>query len=406
MNTRKRDKQSDQSSQSIRLAVLTDAVPDRNGVGSYYRDLIDQLSPRVGCAELIHPLCKKTGGYRYLTAPLPGDGTQRIAMPRPRRLWRAMKTMQPNVIVVPTPGPFGLAGLLLSKKLRIPLITGFHTHYEALADLYWGPITGKIAQRFLEGSNRLLFNHSKGVFANSPAMCDLAEKCGARSTSLMGTSVPLEYLKQPLTIEKKNKIERVLFAGRLAEEKNLPAFFECAKAHPDIQFTIAGDGPKRSDVEAQANNLSNLTAAGWVPREQLIDMLDAHDVLLLPSHVESFGTIALEAMTRGRIVIVSERCGIVEWPDLNESIISIRNGETAADALHRVCQLSAGERYELANGARDSAVAICDWNTEFWLSQLMQISQADHNDKNNGSRVVSAMSQHQHGLHERQPVVG
>ena len=36
----------------LRVAVISDATPERNGVGSYYADLVAQLNRRIGKAEL------------------------------------------------------------------------------------------------------------------------------------------------------------------------------------------------------------------------------------------------------------------------------------------------------------------------------------------------------------------
>ena len=33
--------------EDLRLAIASDAAPERNGVGAYYEDLIGYLSPRV-----------------------------------------------------------------------------------------------------------------------------------------------------------------------------------------------------------------------------------------------------------------------------------------------------------------------------------------------------------------------
>ena len=49
--------------------------------------------------------------------------------------------------------------------------------------------------------------------------------------------------------------------------------------------------------------------------------MDAADALVLPSELESFGNVALEAMGRGRIAVVTNTCGIVNWPGLAEHMV-------------------------------------------------------------------------------------
>ncbi|MGQ7847580.1 glycosyltransferase [Granulosicoccus sp. 3-233] len=357
---------------SMRVVVLSDAEPDRNGVGSYYADLVVQLRGHVDSAVLFHPGNQASPGYRYLSAPLPGDHTQRISVPRPTHLWRAISQSRPTVIIVPTPGPFGLAGLLIARKLGIPLIVGFHTHYEALATLYWQNRFGFVCQRYLNWCNRLLFRHGAAVLANSPDMLRQAMTGGARAANLMGTSVPDEFVRLP-AMPLNRSVDAVLFAGRLAGEKNLPDVLDAARRHPHIRFTIAGDGPMRSVVEQAAGELPNLDYLGWVARTDLLSLMDQHDVLLLPSKVESFGTVALEGMARGRLVIVTATCGISEWPQLADSLFIVADDETPSRTLQRLCGLSPEFRQALATQARQRAVDLNSWNISSWMQTLQRV---------------------------------
>lgn len=356
----------------VRVMVLSDAKPERNGVGSYYADLVEQLQDKVESAVLLHPGNQSSPGYKYLSAPMPGDRTQRISVPRPAHLWKAVRKFKPSVIIVPTPGPFGLAGLLIARKLNIPMIVGFHTHYEALATLYWQNRFGSVCQRYLGWCNRLLFRHGAAVLANSPDMLRQAIDGGARAACLMGTSVPDEFTRTPVQ-PLNNNITRVLFAGRLADEKNLPGVIEAALRHRDITFTIAGDGPLRSLIEQAAGTIDNLEYLGWVPRHRLLSLVDAHDVLLLPSKVESFGTVALEGMARGRLVIVTASCGIAAWPELSSALYIVANDETPAQALQRLCSLSPASRRAVAEQARRRAVDLHAWNISSWIDTLHSV---------------------------------
>ncbi|WP_405236357.1 glycosyltransferase [Lentisalinibacter orientalis] len=353
----------------LRVAVVSDAVAERNGVGSYYSDLVGQLGSRVGRAELFCPQDSLRGWRRRLVPPLPGDRTQRLWFPRPFRLWRQLTTLAPHAVVVPTPGPFGLMGLLAARRLGIPLITGFHTHFEQLADIYWRDTFGRLSRGYLERCHRLLFRHSALVLANSPEMARLANRLGARGTRLMGTSVPREFLDRPL-VAPAAEVRRLLFAGRLAEEKNLPAVLDVAERLPDLRVSIAGDGPMRPAVAAAAARLPNLDYLGWVPRERLIDTLDAHDMLLLPSRVESFGTVALEGMARGRPVIVSGDCGIAEWPELEGGLFRIGADESVIKAVTRACAAAPAVRAEMGRQAHLAARRLNDWNLRTWIGWL------------------------------------
>ena len=59
----------------LRLAVTSDAAPERNGVGAYYEDLLDYLSTRLAHAEVFSPVIKD-GQWQAPLAPLSTRGSR------------------------------------------------------------------------------------------------------------------------------------------------------------------------------------------------------------------------------------------------------------------------------------------------------------------------------------------
>ncbi|MBK1701188.1 glycosyltransferase [Thiococcus pfennigii] len=354
----------------LRVAIVSDAAPERNGVGAYYRDLAEHLRAAGAQVELVAPRFRAGRWYGGLTLPLPGDPTQKILVPPLSLVGRRLRRLAPHAIVVPTPGPYGLLGMHFAGRKRTALIVGFHTHFERLTDLFPGwRVRARIAQACLTFSNRLLFANSQLVLANTQEMVEIARSIGAVNLDVMGTSIPRRFLADtapPLNPE----VRKVLFAGRLAPEKNLDAIVEAARRLPQIEFQIAGDGPLRDWVLAQAADLPNLRYVGWVRRRQMLSLIDGVDCLALPSKVESFGTIALEAMARGRLVVVSAHCGITSWEPLNRGLFRVRDGETLADVLMRIGGLDRALRERKAQIARTAAREMNERNLAHWLEVL------------------------------------
>jgi glycosyltransferase involved in cell wall biosynthesis len=353
-----------------RLAVVSDAEAERNGVGAYYTDLVEHLRDHVAEVAVLGP--GGDGSLGSVALPLPGDSTQKLWLPNLVTVRRRLQELRPHAVVVPTPGPWGLLGARLAGSLGAALVVGFHTHYERLANLYWSSTLGMIPRSYMRIANRFLFERGAVVLANSHAMADAARDLGADSVELMGTPIPRSFI-DPTPRPLPDTVSRVLFAGRLAPEKNVQAVVEAARALPDIRFSIAGDGPMRAALEEQAQNLPNLDLPGWLPRGRLPAMLDDCDVLVLPSHVESLGTIALEALARGRNVLVSAHCGITEWAMLDRALFRIGDGETVAGALSRVASLDPTIRRRKAAMGAEGAREMNAWAIEGWLRVL-----ADH----------------------------
>lgn len=363
---------SPQSSATLRAAFFSDAVPDRNGVGTYYKDLCDHLADRIERVELFCPQVTPDGWRDPIRLPLPGDATQKVCIPNPREIYRRFAELQPHAIVLSTPAPYGLIGLRLARKHDLPVVFGFHTHFEKLTDLYWkdSRYTGRLFRRYLEGMHRMMFRHAGKVLANSGEMVEIARRIGARDPELMGTTIAHPFVQRPVS-PLREKLQTVVFAGRLAAEKNIEHVIAAAAALPQICFRIVGDGPQRELVAAAAGRMENLTYAGWVAREQMPQVIDDGDMLVLPSQVESFGTIALEAMTRGRTVLVSADCGITQWPQLSPGLFRIGADEELHAAIARVASLDPALRRQKAELGRQAALALNEWTVNHWIKVLM-----------------------------------
>jgi len=355
-----------------RVAVVSDSLPERNGVGTYYCDLIDQLAAR-GCETCL--ICPD-GEKDFIKFPLPGDATQRIWIPSYRRFRREMNRLKPEVIIAATPGPYGLLAAYFARRLGVPLIVGFHTHFSGVTDQYDNPFLRSFSRFYFNLADKVLFRYGDLVLANSEAMVELAESLGARRVEVMGTLLPTAALETPAGPIREG-IERVLFAGRLAPEKRIEWVIDAARALPDITFMIAGEGPLKSDVEAAAAELGNLQSLGWVTRGVLLEEMDRADLLVLPSVVESFGTVALEVMARERLALVTPTCGIVEWPDLAHALYQIDPKESVADAIRRIAACPAESRRSTAREARAAALALNENSVMHWCGILEADEQQD-----------------------------
>lgn len=359
--------QPDDSTADITVAIFSDALPERNGAGAYYHDLIAQLAPRVTKIEMFQPADTKR--LLQFALPLPGDSTQKLITPNVFRLWRQFSEIKPDLVVGVTPGPFGLLGLFLARRFKTGFVTAFHTHFEELMRLYCNPVSLRIANGYLITTNKILCKSSSTVLVNNPDLVATVEKLGAKHTDVMGTPFPPSFLEVEMKAPSAT-LRRVLFAGRLAPEKNLPVVMDAARLCPDIEFVIAGDGPLKRKLKEQAADLTNVRFTGWLKREELCREMDEASILVLPSHVETFGTVALEAMARGRPALVAEGAGIHHWETLAPGLFSLRKGECIAEALRRLQELPPETWEEKAAAARQAADALNRQTISQWVDVL------------------------------------
>jgi glycosyltransferase involved in cell wall biosynthesis len=109
----------------------------------------------------------------------------------------------------------------------------------------------------------------------------------------------------------------ILFFANLIRRKGiftlLNAFEQVASQLSDVRLVIAGDGPDEGEVRAAvaAHAFSNrIDLIGRVTRAQAPKILRSSTVYCLPSYGEPFGMTALEAMSCGRPLVVTNAGGL------------------------------------------------------------------------------------------------
>lgn len=104
----------------------------------------------------------------------------------------------------------------------------------------------------------------------------------------------------------------VAFVGRLAREKNLDTLLAAIPLLADIQFLVAGDGPLRPSLEAWGRRRAGFRFYGTVGPKDVAAILNAADVLAIPSEREAMPAICLEALACGTPVVATRIGGLRE----------------------------------------------------------------------------------------------
>ena len=65
---------------STRVAFFSDSLPERNGTGAYYYDLLSSLKSEIPNIEIFQPLHDVR--LNLLSIPMPGDPSQKIITPK------------------------------------------------------------------------------------------------------------------------------------------------------------------------------------------------------------------------------------------------------------------------------------------------------------------------------------
>ncbi|CUJ21148.1 2-deoxystreptamine N-acetyl-D-glucosaminyltransferase [Cognatishimia activa] len=345
---------------NLRVAVVSDAISGRNGVGTFYQDLLAQIEPVVDEIALISPSRLPDHTLERFALPMPGDKTQRLAWPSRKEIQKRLDQVQPTLIVVPSLGPFTFFAVAYARKRQIPLVVVNHTDFDHILSIYWPKLIAKPLRMALDLVNRWLCKQAVAVGVMHDGAGEAAKRIGARNVRVMATPLSQSFLSKPIQ-PLEERATRAIFVGRLAKEKGIADLLTTARMSPNTHFTIVGDGPLREDVETAAESCENLTYRGWLPRSGVLEEVDSADVLILPSAYETFGTVALEALARERYVIASSGCGIAEWPALAKGIFVVPENGSLPKVLQDMQIMPAAERLQKA---RQSWDAVQDFNSQ------------------------------------------
>jgi colanic acid/amylovoran biosynthesis glycosyltransferase len=139
-----------------------------------------------------------------------------------------------------------------------------------------------------------------------------------------------------------NKV-RLLTVARLVEKKGVQygihAVAKILKNHSNIEYRIAGDGHLRNALQAQIEDLKvedNVKLLGWQSHEQVVELLQASDILLAPSVTSQNGDregipgAIVEALAWGLPVLSTRHSGIPEVVQDGESGLLVPERDTDA----------------------------------------------------------------------------
>ena len=143
----------------------------------------------------------------------------------------------------------------------------------------------------------------------------------------------------------------LVHCSRLSPEKRpqraVGALAELRRRGVPAVLVVAGDGPQRRALQAQARGLPVRFLRHVSDRGLLARLLATADVVIAPGPVETFGFSALEALASGTPVVVSSRSALPEI--VGPAGLATEDHDAAcADAVQRVLEQDVTGRRRLA----------------------------------------------------------
>lgn len=115
---------------------------------------------------------------------------------------------------------------------------------------------------------------------------------------------------------------KLLFFSRIEEKKGLDILFNAlTKVTIPYHLTIAGDGDKDyiDSLKTIAANNGIDDRVSWIGFQgaNKFEVLQQHDLMVLPSHDENFGNVVIESLSVGTPVLISKYVGLADYVATN-----------------------------------------------------------------------------------------
>jgi D-inositol-3-phosphate glycosyltransferase len=271
----------------------------------------------------------------------------------------------------------GLVGDKAKRHWRCPHMMTFHT---------LGRVKNNTAAGEKEPALRIdheirLIRAADAIVAPARRECDnmiRLYRAPERKIRIIPCGVNLELFQPRDRIDSRRRLgippdrRVVLFVGRFAALKGVDALLGAAadleRRFPGLYLVLAGgDSPESSDFRSLTRLAEMLDLRdrvrfpGRVEQDQLPIYYSAADLLVLPSHYESFGLVVLEALACGTPVAAT-RVGAVETiirPGINGTLIDRPGREDVARGIGQFFENSGARTVD--QEAVRATVVHCGW---------------------------------------------
>src|ERR1700760_1096455 len=250
---------------------------------------------------------------------------------------RELERFRPDVIHITGPSELGMFGAYFAWEMGVPLAASWHTNVHEYAARRMGWLTGRMQQsrgaaieRGVEQSalwaTSQFYRLARVLFAPNEELCRMLEKTTGRRCFLMQRGVDTDWFSPAHRTRAASDTAVVLgYVGRLSVEKNVALLARverelAAMGLSGVRFLIVGHGSEEASLR---RDLMEAEFAGVLRGEALAKAYANMDLLVFPSHTDTFGNVVLEALASAVPAIVT--------PDGGPRYI-VKDGETGAIA--------------------------------------------------------------------------
>jgi alpha-1,6-mannosyltransferase len=302
------------------------------------------------------------GGVCTLSGyPVPATFNYRLPL-NPSRWTRLLDALEPTLIEAGDVFHPAWTGWVVAQRRGIPLVGFYHSN---LPQLIGWRLGGRFTESVLGRYVRLVYERCDLVFAPSRLMCDYLQSLGLSQVVHQPLGVDAEVfnptrrgdsLRASLGLPAKTRL--LVYAGRFAEEKNLPVLLQAfARLGAPYHLLLIG-GARR------ARPAPNVTMLPYRrDSHELARWIASADALVHAGTRETFGLVILEAMACSRPVVVARAGAFPEFVD--ESVGALAEPHSASGMAEAIAALYERDLDAVGAAARERVLRHFTWSRAF-----------------------------------------
>src|SRR6184192_1614595 len=371
--------------QNRKRAWFTDTLDDVNGVATTIRKMTaagaaagKELVVVVSRSELSVDNIPIKNFQPIGEFELPEYELQKLSFPPILRILDYIQREKFTEIIISTPGPVGLTGLLAAKMLNLQTSGIYHTDFpQYIRILTEDSFLESVAWRYMHW----FYGQLDVVFVNSEEYRQSWIKRGFDPAKLkifprgLDTALFSPERRDPAFWTKfgeANGAIRLLYVGRISKEKDLDVLAQAYRRLRDeglpIQLYLVGDGPY---LQALHEAMPEAIFTGYLRGKELAAAYASADVFVFPSTTDTFGNVVIEAQASGVPVIVSDTGGPKELVEANVNGVVTKSHDV--EDLARAIRDLVNDKRKRDQMSRQARQAVIDRNwpgafRKFWAA--------------------------------------
>ncbi len=230
---------------------------------------------------------------------------------------QAFRGFRPDIVHTTGPSDCGLLGMILAHRLRVPMVSSWHTNVHEYAGRRipsWVPARPAVARRAESSSLSLValyYRYARRTLAPNPELVDFLTSATGKPSALMERGIDTALFHPAKRLRECDSNFRIGYVGRLSREKNVRLLVDIQRelarlTSAPFHFAIVGQG---DELDFLKRNLQPAFFRGVLHGEALSRAYAGLDAFVFPSETDTYGNVVLEAQASGVPPLVTNSGG-------------------------------------------------------------------------------------------------